>query len=268
MAITTIDGIIAGLLAPIPVFKVGTAGEAIALHHSHFYSTGVPGAAIAPSPGLAGTALTSYLGQIPWTNPSSGNSYIARFSFSASVAAGLWLMDRLWHNSGFTLTTTTAQTVNSVTLPARDRNGTTNGENILAGIEVSTTTGNLAAIANTTLQYTNSSGTAGRTGTITSFPAAAVIGTFIPFQLQAGDIGIRSIQSLTLGTSYVSGVIHLVMYRPLIQLGLTIANIPFNLGAIGSGMVRCYDDTVGFLVQLLTATTATVFNGQIVITQG
>lgn len=268
MAITTLDGIVAGALAPVPFLKVGTIGEAAGLHLSLLYATGNPGAAIAPTPGLAGAALTTYAGQLPWTNPGAGNSYIAQFSASASVAGGLWLMDRLWHNSGFTITTTTAQTVNSVAFPARDRAGTVNGAGVMVAIEVSTITGNAGAITNTTMSYTNQAGTSGRTATIASFPITAVVGTFIPFQLAAGDTGVRSIQSLTLGTSYVSGVIHLVAYRPLLQLGLTIANIPCALGAVGAGMVRCFDNTVPFLVQLLSATTATTFAGQLVVTQG
>lgn len=268
MAITTLDGIVAGALAPVPFLKVGAAGEAVGLHHSLFYATGNPGAAVAPTPGLAGAALTTYAGQIPWINPGAGNSYIARFSASASVAAGLWLMDRLWHNSGIVVTTTTAQTINSVAWPARDRDGTVNGAGVMVAIEVSTATTNAGAITNTTMSYTNQAGTAGRTATIASFPATAVAGTFIPFQLAAGDTGVRSIQTVTLGTSYAAGTIHLVAYRPLIQCGLAIANIPVDLGAVGSGMVRCFDNTVPFLVQLLTATTATTFNGQLVVTQG
>lgn len=268
MAITTLDGLVAGMLAPTPLLKVGTTGEAVGIHHSHFYATGNPGAAAAPTPGLAGAALTTYAGQLPWTNPVTGNSYIARFCASASVAAGLWLMDRLWHNSGIVVTTTTAQTLNSVAWPARSNDGTVNGLGVMVAIEVRTATTNAAAITNTTMSYTNQAGTAGQVATMASFPATAVIGTFVPFQLAAGDTGVRSIQSITLGTSYVAGAIHLIAYRQLVQLGLTIANIPFDLGAVGCGMVRCYDNTVPFLVQLLTATTATTFTGQLVITQG
>lgn len=268
MAITSLDGIVAGCLAPVPIFKVGTAPEAAAIHYSTFYATGNPGAAAAPTPGLAGAALTTYGGQIPWTNPVSGNSYVARFSGAASVAAGYWIHDRLWHNSGIVVTTTTAQTINSVAWPARDRDGLTAGAGIMVAIEVRTATTNAGAITNTTMSYTNQAGTAGRTATIASFPATAVVGTFVPFQLDAADTGVRSIQTITLGTSYVAGAIHLVAYRPLLQMGVTIANIPFDLGAVGCGMVRCFDNTVPWLVQLATATTATTFNGALIITQG
>lgn len=78
----------------------------------------------------------------------------------------------------------------------------------------------------------------------------------------------RSIQTVTLGTSYGAGAIHLVAYRPLVLLPVTIANIPFDLGAVGSGMVRLFNDTVPWLVHVPMATTATTFQGQWVITQG
>ena len=268
MAITTLDGLVAGALAPVPLFKVGTAAEAVGVLHSLFYATGNPGAAAAPTPGLAGAALTTYGGQIPFTNPSSGNTYLLRLACSATVACGLWVLDRLWHNSGIVVTTTTAQTINSVAWPARDRDGSTNGAGVMVGIEVRTATTNAGAITNTTMSYTNQAGTAGRTATIASFPATAVIGTFVPFQLQGDDTGVRSIQSVTLGTSYGAGAIHLVAYRPLAVLGLTIANIPFDLGAIGAGVVRLFDNTVPFLVQMPTATTATTFQGTLGVTQG
>src|SRR4030042_309821 len=268
MAITTINGVIAGMLPPQDFIKVGITMEAAGVHYSYFYSSGRPGAAAAPSPGINGVALTTYAGQIPFSNPVSGNTYVARLQASNSVAGCLLLLDRLWHNSGISVTTTTAQAITTPTWPARDMNGETNGVGIMVGIEVSTATTNASAITNTTLNYTNSNGTASKTGTITSFPATAALGTFVPFQLAAGDVGIRSIQEITLGTSYVAGVIHLVAYRILARLELPIANTGNSIDAITSGFVRMYDNTVPFLVWLPTATTATTINGQLIYTQG
>jgi len=268
MAITTLDGLVAGALAPLPLFKVVTAVEAVGVLHSQFYATGIPGAAAQPAPGVAGAALTTYAGQIPWVNPASGNTYVLRWSMAATVACGLWLMDRLWHNSGIVVTTTGAQTINSVAFPARDRDGSTNGAGVMVAIEVFTATTNAGAVANTTMSYTNQSGTAGRKATMAAFPATAQPGTFVPFQLAAGDTGVRSIQSVTLGTSYGAGAIHLVAYRPLINLGLTLANMPFGLGAVGSGIVRLFDNSVLWTVQIPTATGASTHQGTIGFAQG
>lgn len=236
--------------------------------HTFFYNTGTPGAAAANGQALGGAALTTYAGQIPWTNPGSGNSYLARFAAQASVAGTLILIDRLWHNDTIAETTTTGQTINSAAWPARDRDGSTNGEGVQVAIEVSTATTNGSAVTNTTLTYTDQSNNSGATGTISSFPATAVAGTFVPFQLAAGDTGVRSIQTLTLGTSYGGGTIHLVAYRILARIELTAANIGNAVDALTSGFVRCYDNTVPQLLWVPTATTAVTVGGELIVTQG
>lgn len=268
MAITTVDGVIAGLLAPERYLKVGGTMEAAGVLHSLAYTTGRPGAAVAPTPGLAGAALTTYGGQIPFTNPGSGNSYLARLSATSTLGGQLIVYDRLWHNSGFTVTTTTAQTVTSAAWPARDSAGSTNGAGVMVGIEVSTATTNAGAIANMTMSYTNQSGTAGQTATMTSFPATAVAGTFVPFHLAAGDTGVRAIASLTLGTSLVTGTVHLVAYREIGDITVVAVANGGSQDAFGTGLVRLYDNTVPFLLWLPSATTAVTVQGSFTVTQG
>ena len=63
MAITTVDGIVAGLQVPQTFFKVGTTMEAIGVMYSPFYASGMPGAAAAPSPGIKGAGLNTKGGQ-------------------------------------------------------------------------------------------------------------------------------------------------------------------------------------------------------------
>jgi hypothetical protein len=235
--------------------------------HSSLYVVGRPGAAVTPTPGMAGTALTTYAGQIPVPAPVAGqNIYLARFECSQAGNIGsVTLMDRLWHNSGITITTTTAQTVNSVALPARDQDGSTNGNGIMIALEGTATVGN-AAITNTTVSYTNSLGTAGRTATLAT-PAAMRLGTFVPFYLQAGDLGIRSIQSITLGTSYVSGSVSLVMYRELASMTVALPNATSAQGPIELGLPRLYDNAVPFLVFTCTSAAPGVTNSQITYAQ-
>ncbi len=268
MAILKIDDIVAGLQPPQYYFKVGTAHEAVGLVHSHAYSTGMPGAAVAPAPGLAGASLTTYAGQIPFTNPGAGNTYLAQIEANATVTGQFMLYDRIWHNSGITMTTTTGQTINSTAWPARDRNGAVTGDGILVGIEVSALTGNGGAITNTTLTYTNSANANTRTATMASFPQSAVAGTFVPFQLAAGDVGVQSIQTLTLGTSYVSGTIHLVAYRLLATLPITVANVPVNKDFAALGLPRLYDNTVPFVMWRTSSATAVTLHALMTVTQG
>ena len=265
MAITTRDQALAGFRPPEDILKIGSA-TVVGRHYSPFYVSGRPGAAVAPSPGIAGAALTTYAGQIPWTNPASGNSYLARFAGACNVTGTLLLCDRLWHNSGITVTSTSAQTVNSVTWPARDANGSTNGHGVLIGAEVSTVMG--AGTPTWTLGYTNSAGTAGRSIVTAAQSATMAVGSFIPIPLAAGDVGVRSIQTWQQSATMTSGVYHLIAYRILARLPIMLANVDNALDAISSGFVRLYDNTVPFLLWLPSTTTGPTLSGQMIVTQG
>lgn len=231
MAITTLSGVESGLTPPVIASKTASASASAGSQFvSSFYSAGYPVAATAPTPGLSGAALTSYTGQLPFTNPTSGNSYLAAFrqTFAANTASvaqrSTMLVDRLWHNSGLDRTLTTAQTVNSVTWPARDINGSTNGEGVYLAIEVSTAMG--TGQPTITVDYTNSAGTSGRTGVSIIDPprASAPAGQWFLIGLQDGDVGVRSVQSVTFSVSWgTAGVLHLVAYRPIAIVNNTSA---------------------------------------------
>jgi hypothetical protein len=253
---------------PQPFLKVGTTMEAAGVYHSLLYANGRPGPGVAPTPGIAGAALTTYGGQIPFQNPGPTESTkLARFSGASTGLGTLEIWDRLWHNSGIIINQTTPQTINSVPWPARDRSGSTLGEAVQVGIEVSAATGNGSVITNTTMSYTNDAGVSGRTAIIPSFPATAVVGTFVPFTLQAGDTGVRSIQTLTPGTSYVSGTYHLVAYRTLMGLGISQVNVEVVADALSGGFPTLHDDTVPWLVWLASATAAVTVSGRVIYAQ-
>lgn len=267
MAITTLDGALAGMKPPA-YFSKAVSGTLVAGRpFSPFYLAGVPGAATAPSPGLAGEALTSYAGQLP-IPAASGNTHLARFSGVSSAQAGVLLLcDRLWHNSGFTITSTSAQTINSAAWPARDSNGSTNGVGVILGVEISGATG--AGTPTITVSYTNDANTSGKTGTNSvATVASSAAGTFYPIGLAAGDTGVRSVQTLTLSATWTSGTMHLVAYRVLASLELGAAGLPNAVDALTSGMPRCYNNTVPFLIFIPQTTTTTQLSGTAVFTQG
>lgn len=270
MSITSLDGVITGLQSPVPVLKAAFTGQAAGGFHSSFYLAGLPGAAAVPSPGLAGAALTSYAGQIPFPATISGQTiYLAGFDVTCAANVGsVILCDRLWHNSGLVSATTTAQTINSVAFPARDSTGTVNGSTVLVGLEVSTATTNGSPITNTTMSYTNSAGTAGKTATIASFPANAVAGTLVPFSLTSGDVGVQSIQTVTLGTSYGTGVLSVVAYRVIAVAGIPIPNVSNTQDAIQLGFPTMYSGSVPFLVYVLSGTAGGILTSSINFAQG
>ena len=210
------------------LFKVGTAIEAAGQYYCFAKDAGAPGAWSPGTPGINGRntdgTTAADLGCITVGNPSSGAWYIRDFNIAASQVGQFILADVLWVNTGLVVTTTTAQTITQPTLPLRDNLGTSNGHGVGAGILVTTATTNAAVINNITLQYTNSNGVAGRTGTM-SYPATAVAGTFVPFQLAQGDVGVRSIQSITLGTTLTAGAISLIAFNFLGTCPVTLANV-------------------------------------------
>lgn len=190
--------------------------------------------------------------------PHGGNvgDYKVLLNAAAQTAAAttapcvLMLVDMLGFYPVTTVTTTGAQTLNNtVTLPRY-----TDGAGVQAFLTPSTVMG--AATPNITLNYTNSAGTAGK-ATPATLPigntAAAVTsivhsgtgtgkyGPFIP--LAAGDAGIRSVQSINLSASYVSGVLNLVLCKPIMTLPITTLGVTAERDLVNqfASMPRIYD---------------------------
>lgn len=265
MAIITEDGIVAGMKPPVVLQKNAFTGEAAGYFHNLGLVAGIPGVLTFGAPGMAGAAVIGNAlgGALNFSNPAGGNAYLARLAAAvgANVIA-LKFYDLLWYQTGIAEATLTAQIVNSVALPARDRNGSVNGDGIEIWLNCTTATTNAAAIANTTLGYTNEAGVAGRSAALVqSWPATAVAGAAVPFGLQGSDMGVRSIQSVTLGTSYVAGQVDLIALRE-------IAFVPFvgpTSGALldwaGLGFPKLFNDSAIYCMALLSGTAAGAING-------
>lgn len=217
--------------------KSCTAYDTIGYHINCANGTGFPGAFTIGTPGVNGavrdcsTAAGALIpGSHVLADPTSGGWYMTRFGLNASVVGTYGLVDILWQNTGLAVAAG-AQAITTPTWPARDVNGSTNGEGVRIAIQVLGTLGNAAAIATSTITYVNSNGDTGRTGILTGavgfqMPATALIGTWIPFTLQAGDTGVRSISSFNSGTTYTSGTFALAAYRPITLDGVSVANYP------------------------------------------
>ena len=250
MAITTLAGVRAGMIQPIPITK-GSPGTPSAACLSLWAMGGYPPAG-SYNATLNGVALTGPVtGGIPFTNPVSGNTYIAGWRGRSRLnyyGGSWWICDRLWHNGGYTITSTSAQNSTTPAWPARDANGSTNGEGVFLAVEVSAATG--AGTPTITISYTNSAGTAGRSATNiqATITTSSTASTYL-IGLQAGDLGVRSVQSLTLSATWTSGTINLVAYRPIFPFTLNAgANAPSGQtvmeDALTSGFPRVFDSSV------------------------
>lgn len=253
--------------------KTGTAADAAGYWYCTSKDGGFPGAWAPGTPGVNGRVTdgtqAADAGCIPIKNPSVGANYLTEIQMGASVNHSHLLFDVLWVNSGLSITTTTAQAITTPTLPARDINGTTNGEGCMIALLCTAAVGLAAVASNATVSYTNSDGVSGRTATLSAIvgsqaPATPVIGTLIWFNLAAGDKGVRSIESITLGTSWVSGSISLMITRDIATIGTTIPNVTAQK-VIGAPGIRLYNGTCLLHCNVASATTATFYSGELTI---
>lgn len=246
----TLDSIMAGMRPPVYVFKNKQTSVYNKVLWSTAYLTGFPGAASVPASGLSGEALTAWDGRIPVDNATSG--YTLRLTNVAIMNYPLghtMLIDRMWQNSGIVPTTTTAQSFSTpVAIPPRDANGSTDGVGVMVALETNTNGPNVGGgnLVTTTISYTNSSGTAGRTGTITGvygMPASTYSGAFIPFELQTGDVGVRSVESITLTRTYNAAGLSVVLFRPLWAYSDPVVSRLEMRDCAETGMPIIYDDS-------------------------
>jgi hypothetical protein len=241
--------------------KTGTAPEAAGVPYLFAKDAGMPGAMTVSSIGINGESWSNAkAGSIPVTI-GSGTLYLSSFSVTANQTGMYGLLDILWMNSGIVNATLTAQAITPATAAARDNNGTSNGLGVIPGIYVSTATTNAGAITNMTLSYTNQDGTAGKVATMPSFPATAVIGSIVLFNLAAGDTGCRSIESITLGTSLVSGAVHLVLVRPIVFGPVLLANTGYCTSISDYKSVKVFPNSFLTPWFIPTGTAATTITG-------
>ena len=188
----------------------------------------------------------------------------AQTAAATTAPCVLMLVDLLGFYPITTVTTTGAQTLNNtVTLPRY-----TDGAGVQAFLTPSTVMG--AATPNLSISYTNSAGVAGKatpatlpignsaaavTSIVYSGTGAGKFGPFMP--LAAGDAGIRSVQSVTLSASYVSGVLNLVLAKPLLTLPITTLGVTAERDLVNQfmAMPKVYDGACLAWIMLAGAAT-------------
>ena len=228
--ITNYDGIISARASgndDDSVFVKTTAtGGVSGAWYSMLRSAGLP-ASIAPANIPGGSVMNrTYTGASPLLNPASGSKYLLTFGVSVPSITGfsaVLLADILVAAANISATVITAQTVNTAALTR-----STNGEGVLMTMAVTTALG--ATASNVTITYTNSAGVTGRsTGAIAMTASAAANrlqpgpgGFLIP--LQAGDTGVRSIQTVTFSASMTAGVLDIYLFQPLVLIPTVGAN--------------------------------------------
>lgn len=180
---------IAGATAVVPIAGRGT---------SLWQYDGMPAGGAVPTAGAIPDRTTA--GAIPFTAPGGTREKFLISSSIVPTVAGVYLLyDRLYHIGGLSAGITTSQTVQgSPATPAITRNPA--GAGNMAFYEVYSQIG--ATSANLTMTYTNQAGTGSRTSTINIGSAGfRELTRMQRIPLQAGDSGIRSVQSVQLSAS-------------------------------------------------------------------
>lgn len=274
---TFLDLALAGAQPPVDWMKILSGTLIAAQPRNLMYLAGMPGAAVAPAPGVGGAVLDSsatgigYAGTIPFPAAvAQKNVYLSRFEMAGTIAGTFWLCDRLWHNSGFDPTSTGEQVATGAArIPARDADGTNNGRGVYLALECSANMG--AGTPNVAVKYTNQAGTQHQSvspaAQLIAIAASSLQGTFIPLALAPGDTGVQVPESITLSATMTSGTLSLVAYRVLAKLEVPLAITPSAIDIVTSGCVRCYDGTTPFIVFVPSTTTTSVTQGQVAFTQ-
>lgn len=140
------------------------------------------------------------------------HAYTAGYQNATGMGEGMpMLTDRLSHQGGLSSTVTTPQTTN---LPTAALTRYTDGYGVMIALDVYTQTGGSATTV--TASYTNSDGIAGRTTEAVVWISSAPVGRRFILPLQAGDVGVRSVESVTFaGSTGTSGNVGVTLFKPL-----------------------------------------------------
>lgn len=169
-------------------------------------------------------------GALPMVNPTGGREkWLLGWGAFPNAAGSLHLYDRLADISSLNGTTTGAQTITGLSVT---RFTGTNAIGNFIAIEIYTQIG--ASSTTITASYTNEAGTAGRTTVAVAIGNTNLreVGRFIILPLQAGDLGVRSVESVTLAaTTGTAGDFGVTIFHPFDSMAISYA---------GAGAIRNY----------------------------
>lgn len=265
MAITTLDQLIAAFPGqPSHFQKASNAARAAGAYVSLWTVAGKPGAGVKTGALLTGVIPTSATaGAFSFTNPSGAAlTYLGRIFAAAGNTGTLILYDRLWHDSAAVANIATLQTITGSTVTRPDGLGT----DTELWLEIYTAIG--ATQTTFTALYTNQSGTGSQSATLTngvSMPANEMQ----PFNLAAGDTGVRSVQSVQLGASTLTaGDFGLTILRRIAEIPLAAVSVGSLLDTFSAGMPQIYNSACLSMMLFATGTTVGPVIGSLNLPQG
>lgn len=233
MAIQSMDDLVGAFPGQFEnYFKVTATSKVAGSFHSLWRTSGVPSNGSIPPVGAGEIPTKEDSASFTFNNPAVGNTlYLGKASLIGSTVGTVILYDRLFHNSGLDGTSTVAQ---EFTMPALTRY--TDGSDVEVWLEIYAALGSTAKAF--TFSYTNKDDVKGRIGnSVINITSTCAVGQMFPTTLQAGDTGIKSVESVTLaGSTGTVGNFGVTILRRIIEMPITIINIATVQDAITLGL--------------------------------
>ena len=249
MAITTANQWFSASRQKIATVKTTAITTVAAQPFSLFGVAGNPSAGtLAVGNTTTGVLFTDATAGCPTiTTFGSGNTgYLAQAIYRGSVTGGITLYDRIW-GAGAISTNTLATTTFSSQPSATGRMPDAAGAGCEILIEI--TTAVAAAATTVTVGYTNSAGTSGRTTSASTTISGFTVARIIQMPLQAGDVGVQQIDSVTVGgTAAATGAFNVILARRLDDFDVRVQSAVDAHAWDMTGATIVYDTSALWLV--------------------
>lgn len=256
----------------IPFSNIGTLATTGA--EDHWYLQGMPGSGATPANLSAGGTVPTRTtpGALKQDNAGAGDTL--HIVSAVAVAAGnsgiLVVYDRLWH-AATTMNSTALQTTTGA--PTRYTGAASKGNVIIPVVRTT-----LTAIAhNNTIGYVDDAGNASETSLFAGASSTAnanrvdygnVNMWFHP--LNAGDLGVREVDSYQSSALIAAGQLDIVLARPLVIIPLPASFQPGVLDGVNSmyNLVRILDDAALNFLTLRSGGSVQAVSGMLVAVSG
>jgi hypothetical protein len=221
MAITTVDGLVAGARQKVPWIKTSARTTIANGWFTQFDQAGNPGAGtIAGLSQTNGSLVTDATAGHSLINAFGGGAtgYLGTVEFANTVASRLMLVDVLARYGTYAFNVSTGALSSQPDISGRLPGSNYAGTQIWYECATAITTNQTV-----TVTYTDESGNTGATTGAVAFGLAPTLGRLMPMPLAAGDSGVRKIESVT-STGATVGTFNILIVRPLWTGRVPVAN--------------------------------------------
>jgi len=249
-------------------FQKASITSVAAFWYRLWNAAGMPGAGVDPTPALQGQIpARDIAGALAQNNPiSPATLHMLSFGAGGGTQGTLMIYDRLLHIGGISLTVNTLQTFTGTLAPSRHSDGIGN----LLLLEI--TTASSATASTFTVTYTNEHDVTGRVATLVGgLIAVEPVNRCYFLALQAGDHGVKSVQSCQLGTAKTGGVANLIILNaaeivcvPWVANSWTERDLVLQM----ANLPRILDDACLALMVLASTTSTGMIYGRLVAAEG